>query len=238
MTSSILENKSCLLFKKGSLKEEDIVWETKCVDGLYPVEESSLGTTALTASKKSMEEEYKKWHEVVGHISSNRFQTLSNLVPDVPSFARTVTNNLHCIQCITAKMKKAPIKSTNNHQPNCAEIHFDLSGPLKDSFNKNKYAIHLLDARTSISEVYCIQLKSQTSTVIRGFISIVNNCFAKEGVSVLQGSCRQREGKSSKRNSMNFVKRMESKSNRRHLMLRKAMVWLKGWYRNIGQGVR
>lgn len=111
MTSSLRNEQSCLLFKKGSLSLEDIVWETKCKNGLYPVQESNIDMTELSVSANKQEIEYRHWHDIDGHISCDRYQTLSNLVADVTSFPRSITSKLNCVPCITGKMQRLQSKA-------------------------------------------------------------------------------------------------------------------------------
>lgn len=76
-------------------------------------------------------------------------------------------------------MKKAPIRGLNKPQTDCSEIQFDLSAPLKDVLNRNKYSVDLLDA-TAISEVHSVPVKIHVSKSTRGFIAKVKNSFAQE----------------------------------------------------------
>lgn len=187
MSSTLRPYKSCILMKKGILNTEDIVWETKSKNGLYVIPSSALRVqSALIISKVQPKglEEYQTWHNVVGHISSERYQLLSKVVDDLPSFPRSVTTELNCIPCITGKMHKAPVNAVQrSHQEN-TEVHFDLSGPFKQSFRSNMYALHLMESTTSFSEVYAVPSKGSVSSIAQGFISKVNNRFAPQGRSV------------------------------------------------------
>lgn len=98
---------SSLMFTKVSLNLKDIIWETKCTNGLYPVQSSSFSTSSVFASSITKQMIfYKTWHTVVSYISLERYQTLCNLVTDVPDFPRSITNYYHCVPWITAKHTK------------------------------------------------------------------------------------------------------------------------------------
>lgn len=72
-TASHRKEKACLLFKKGSLDFNDVIWETKCQSRLYTVQPKCFTKTGLITSTNSKENEYKHWHRVVTHISSGRY---------------------------------------------------------------------------------------------------------------------------------------------------------------------
>lgn len=58
MTSTLHREKACLLFKKRYFSLNNIVLETKCSNGLYPVHESNISKTSLTAVTQNRESEY------------------------------------------------------------------------------------------------------------------------------------------------------------------------------------
>lgn len=58
MTSSIFTNKSCFLFKNGSLRVDVILMKVKCVNSLYPVDESSTNKVALAALTRNVAGEH------------------------------------------------------------------------------------------------------------------------------------------------------------------------------------
>lgn len=186
MISSLRKEKSCLLLRKGSFNIGDVLWETKCLNGIYHIQPSAVQSTDLSASKvrTNSVNDYKQWHDALGHISSDCYQTLSNLVHDVPAFPRSITSDHHCIPSINGKMHKAPVRGSNKGQPEEAEIHYELSGRLKESLNKNTYALHLLDAWTSFSEVHAIPSKDKVSNIALGFINKVNKKFINKGARV------------------------------------------------------
>lgn len=72
---------------------------------------------------------------------------------------------------MTGKMRKAPIKGLDKPVPKTEEIHHDLSGPLKQSFNRNKFAVDLMDSRTAFSEAHAVPTKGHVLTSVQGFIS-------------------------------------------------------------------
>lgn len=95
MNYSLQREKLCLLLRKGSLNIANVFWETKCVKGIYLIQPSSVKATALWAWKLRTESasEDKNWNDVLGHISSDSYRTLSNLVQDVTEFPRSIIND-------------------------------------------------------------------------------------------------------------------------------------------------
>ena len=132
-SSSINDRKACYLCKLGSLDVTDIVWETPCVNGTYnatnPIKKISKKPTVAANQVKVSHDNYARWHAIVGHVSSDRYQKLSAVAQDVPNFPRTLTDSHQCVPCLTAKMKKAPVRSSTSVPGPIEEIHYDLSGP-------------------------------------------------------------------------------------------------------------
>lgn len=98
----------CFIYKKGSLETKDIIMEIPVNEGLYPTNLSpsvSLATSQHSSlTTRKVDSHYKKWHEKLGHISSERFQQMSTIFDDIPLFARFITNKLICDPCVTSKM--------------------------------------------------------------------------------------------------------------------------------------
>lgn len=155
MSSSIRNEKTCALFRLGSLKKEDIVWETKCFNGLYPIKFGNIHarTSPKSLLCKSNTDEYNSWHDRVGHISSERFQHLSEMRNDVPSFSKSIRDGQYCIPFLTGKIHKAPVIGVKQSHVHASEVHFDISGPFRPSLGGISYAAHFLETRTSFSEV-------------------------------------------------------------------------------------
>lgn len=98
-------------------------------------------------------------------------------------FPRSTMNSMDCIPCIIGKMHKALIRGLQKALPTPTEIHDHLSGPFEESFNKNKYFVQLLDARTALSEAHALPTKGPVSILAEGFNAKNNNIFSKDGSS-------------------------------------------------------
>lgn len=150
MTPSLHKEMTCLILQKESINISDVVWETKCVNWLYPIQPSSLPSASLAASKvvTRMSTDYKHWYEDVGHISSERYRMLSNLASDVPTFPRSITNDHHCILYIKSKSRKT-YQNFSETKTWRSSDSLRFPGLLKERINRNTYSLHLLDGRTS-----------------------------------------------------------------------------------------
>lgn len=180
------ENKRCEILKKGS--RTDVVHVFKCIDGLYPVKPGS-NMHAKSATSHHHEEDFKTWHDKVGHISGERFKKLAQIREDVPSFSPKIIADHECVPCITAKMKKAPVRPVEAHTAPYSEVHFDLSGPMTTSLGGSTYAAHFMEPRTSKTDVIPIARKSDLPAVIMQYIKVVENKFSREGFRITRLRC-------------------------------------------------
>lgn len=53
VTSSLRKEKSCLVLRNRSLNIDDVLCESKCLSGLYPIQPSPLPAQALSVSKST-----------------------------------------------------------------------------------------------------------------------------------------------------------------------------------------
>ena len=184
-SSSIKNTKACYLFLHGSLEIKDILWETPCVGGLNnaidPVKKwENMSTVSASKAARGLDN-YSRWHAVVGHISSDNYQKLSASTKDVPNFPRSVTDAHHCVPCMTAKMKKAPVKRSEGEPTPMSDVHFDVLGPFTATLGGNYYPLHLIEPQTANSDVHLIQNSSQVCQIVKDYIAHVENNFSMYG---------------------------------------------------------
>lgn len=124
---------------------------------------------------------------------------MSNLIPSGPEFSRGVTTDHQCIPCITSSMHEGhvrglPVRGLPKGKPEEADIHYNLSGPLKESLSKNTYALHLLDSRINLfSELHARTSKDKVPNIALGFINKVNKIFFSQGA--MAGMIRVENGR-------------------------------------------
>lgn len=108
MTSSLWNKTPCHILNECIIIIVNVLWETRSVNRLYPVQPFSLPPKLLKASKPTTKiiKEYIHWHGVVGDISSDRYQALLNIVPDFPEFSTPVVDNHHWFHFMTGNCLK------------------------------------------------------------------------------------------------------------------------------------
>lgn len=193
--SSSFGPNSCLLFKKGSLLKNDIIFRTPCINGLYPVVHpyypKKFNNTAKRPTRSDDEDvqEYKTWHEKLGHISADRHQQAADIFDDVPFFDKNTMKKIDCGQCHISQMKKAPVRSVDSNPDFLEENHFEILGPYSPSLGQNIYAAHYLESHTAMSDVFLIKSKSELPSVTMQFISMIENRFSVKNYRVRRLRC-------------------------------------------------
>lgn len=157
---------------------EDLFFETRCEIGLFPV---LSNPKVLLHISTDQTQTYPHRHAKVCHILSEQYQSLSNIVKYVSYFSRLIRSRFQCVPFLTAKMQKAPIKALVKTSLALTENYYDLSGLFKESTNKKKHAVHLLDTRTLYSKAYTTPTNAHP-TNIYGFVTNVNRKSFIEGI--------------------------------------------------------
>lgn len=117
-------------------------------------------------------------------ISTNRYMMNSNTVVDVHTFSSELIRDHVCVPRLTAKMKTAPVRSLSKLLKSATSMHVDIFGLIKPlSLGGNRFAIHLLENYSHISEV-ATKIMSDLSSNVNWFISKANDRYASEGESV------------------------------------------------------
>lgn len=141
LTYSYHNRKSCVFLKKGSLDLNEILWKTDCGNSFYLIKSSREWFLVSNTPTLKGTEKYRNWHEVVGKISPERYQILSNLAKDVPIFPKSVTSKLHRVPCVTAKMQKSTVSKLKKSFRRYTDIHFDVFGTFKESFSRKTFVL-------------------------------------------------------------------------------------------------
>lgn len=94
---------------------------------------------------------------------------------------RSITDDLQCLPLLKGKMRKVPVRRMDHTYMSGSEVHFNHSVPFRPSLGGNNYALHLMEARTSMPERVLLGTKEQTTDAVQSFVTGENNRFASDG---------------------------------------------------------
>ncbi|GJY23721.1 putative ribonuclease H-like domain-containing protein, partial [Tanacetum coccineum] len=123
-------------------------------------------------------DESKLWHRRLGHVNFKTMNKLvkGNLVRGLPS--KTFENDHTCVACQKGKQHKASCKTkhvSSISQP-LQMLHMDLFGPTSvRSINHKTYCLVVTDDFSRFSWVFFLATKSETSRILKKFITEVEN---------------------------------------------------------------
>ncbi|GJU77890.1 ribonuclease H-like domain-containing protein [Tanacetum coccineum] len=127
---------------------------------------------------KATIDESKLWHRRLGHVNFKTMNKLvkENLVRGLPS--KTFENDHTCVACQKGKQHKASCKTkhvSSISQP-LQMLHMDLFGPTSvRSINHKTYCLVVTDDFSRFSWVFFLATKSETSGILKKFITEVEN---------------------------------------------------------------
>ncbi|GKB12621.1 putative ribonuclease H-like domain-containing protein [Tanacetum coccineum] len=127
---------------------------------------------------KATIDESKLWHRRLGHVNFKTMNKLvkGNLVRGLPS--KTFENDHTCVACQKGKQHKASCKTkhvSSISQP-LQMLHMDLFGPTSvRSINHKTYCLVVTDDFSRFSWVFFLATKSETSGILKKFITNVKN---------------------------------------------------------------
>ena len=120
-------------------------------DGLYPVEIPSNNTKvkggmqAYLSRQKTKDGLIAEWHRKLGHPHADRYFNLCEMHSEIPNFDRIALKNYQCIPCLTAKAKRAPVRSSTRRTSRPLElVHLDISGKIEESPAGREYTVVFL----------------------------------------------------------------------------------------------
>lgn len=121
--------------------------------------------------------DYKVWHERLGHISNFKFLELKNkqMINDFKQIQNVVPDNAKCEPCIKGKQARLPFNNSKNKahiKRPLFHVHSDVCGPIPPVTHDNKnYFVFFLDEYTHYCVVYLITNKSDVFTVFKDFVA-------------------------------------------------------------------
>ncbi|GJZ08433.1 putative ribonuclease H-like domain-containing protein [Tanacetum coccineum] len=127
---------------------------------------------------KATIDEFKLWHRRLGHVNFKTMNKLvkGNLVRGLPS--KTFENDHTCVACQKGKQQKASCKTkhvSSISQP-LQMLHMDLFAPTSvRSINHKTYCLVVTDDFSKFSWVFFLATKSETSRILKKFITEVEN---------------------------------------------------------------
>jgi len=114
------------------------------------------------------------WHFRFGHLSHARLQNMTSLYPSI-----NINKSAVCDLCHYAKHKHLPFSSSISHaSANFELIHFDIWGPISTiSVHGHRYFLTILDDRNRFLWIILLKSKSEVSTHVKNFITLIQNQF-------------------------------------------------------------
>jgi hypothetical protein len=136
---------------------------------LHTWEDQLLGMVAYSTSLNPAR---RRWHERLGHISSENLQKLAAISPGLDLDHIPDLDSCTCTSCIRGRMRdvshREPLYDKKTTKP--YEIIFsDVKGPMLQAHDGSKYFVTFLDAATKESEVYFMKYKSEVPTYFRQY---------------------------------------------------------------------
>ncbi|GJW81598.1 putative ribonuclease H-like domain-containing protein [Tanacetum coccineum] len=164
--------------------ESHVLLKVPRKNNMYSVDLKNIvpkgGLTCLFA--KATSDESKLWHRRLGHINFKTMNKLvkGNLVRGLPS--KLFENNQTCVACQKGKQHRASCKSktvSSISQP-LHMLHMDLFGPtFVKSLMKKMYCLVVTDDYSRFSWVFFLATKDETSSILKSFITRVENLLDK-----------------------------------------------------------
>ena len=128
---------------------------------------SSISVNAVSA---------QTWHNRLGHLSSKRLDILKHVL----HFSETdCSHNNPCYVCPLAKQRRL-IFVSHNHFSKCPFdlVHCDIWGPFQSSGRfGNRFFLTLVDDCTRFTRVFLLKHKSDATSVIPRFFTMVQTQF-------------------------------------------------------------
>lgn len=147
-------------------------------DGLYYLETPGQSHAANGSLSQTNKEKVWLCHRRLGHPS---FRVISLLFPSL--FQGIRVEEFHCEVCELAKHKRVPFSLSNNRSPiPFYLIHSDIWGPSSvPNVSGARWFVSFIDDCTRVTWIFLLKNKSDVSTVLPNFLSMVKNQF---GVSI------------------------------------------------------
>ena len=175
----IFHNNHCVFQDKDS---GEMIGHAKEQDGLYYLEtpyhlNKTKGRINLTLNSESTSPNKEKiwlYHRRLGHPS---FKVIKDLFPSL--FTSLRTENFKCEVCELAKHKRVTFPISNKRSPDpFSLIHSDVWGPSPiPNISGTRWFVSFIDDCTRVTWVFLLKYKSEISTVLPNFCSMIKNQF-------------------------------------------------------------
>lgn len=159
-------------------KDGMVIIQGKCTNNLIALNfKVSINTCYFVSHKNSDKNDYKLWHQRLGHISKNNFLKLKNcdMIDDIKEIDRVVPNDDLCEACINGKQSRLPfnhVKDKSHIKRSLFVVHSDVCGPITPPTVDNKnYFVLFVDQYTHYCVTYLITYKSDVFTVFKDFVA-------------------------------------------------------------------
>ena len=170
----IFYHNSCVFQDKDSGR---MIGHTREQDGLYYLETSIPNRLSHSFSSESVSANKEKiWlhHNRLGHPS---FRVIEILFPSL--FKSLSVENFHCEVCELAKHKRVPFPISNKRSSiPFYLIHSDIWGPSTiPNVSGARWFVSFIDDCTRVTWIFLLKHKSDVSTILPNFCSMIKNQF-------------------------------------------------------------
>jgi hypothetical protein len=110
-----------------------------------------------------------------GHTSFDKLVEINKMFP----FVKVSKTNMPCDICLYAKQKILPFPTGFTVSKSVFDlVHMDIWGPLSiPSMSGHRYFLTIVDDKSRVTWIYLMKLKSETSQLIKKFVSMVQTQF-------------------------------------------------------------
>jgi hypothetical protein len=161
-----------------TIKNGDVTILTgKPFNGLTAVKIKACKNMVNLGSQSVINNNYKIWHERLGHISKQKFIQLKThkMIDDINHLKLIKPTDNICEACIYGKQSRLPFakaKVKNHEKRPLFIIHTDVCGPIKPSTVDGKnYFVTFIDDFTHYTVVYLITYKSDVFPMFKDFVA-------------------------------------------------------------------
>jgi hypothetical protein len=184
----IFDNNDCLVQEKCS---KMMIGVAKMLNGLFILQSPSVtlgnlpsnccinSILSINHSHPSLgtnnDNNCTLWHRRFGHASHAKLSEINKIFP----FVHFTKSSDPCDICFFAKQKRLPFTLSNHvSKQNFDLIHMDIWGPISvPSMLGFKYFLTIVDDKSRFTWIYLLKLKSEASTYIKHFCSMVKTQF-------------------------------------------------------------
>ncbi|KAK2354629.1 putative mitochondrial protein [Trifolium repens] len=146
--------------------------EKSCINKLNNISQFTHSVNSLESHKDN---DCNVWHRRLGHASHDKILEINKNFP----FVKIVNSSIPCDTCFYAKQKRLPFPNSTTISVKTFDlVHMDIWGPLAiPSMLGFKYFLTIVDNKSRFTWIYFMKLKSEASTHIKAFHSMVKTQF-------------------------------------------------------------